>query len=109
MPRTAQSSAACSFFGAMIRHACRMRGVSSSSSTRPSSTPVRVSWQVLPPDPLLPTRPDLDPARATSARDVVDDLAIDVAPGAFLRLRLAADVRGGLELPQLAAVRALDR
>lgn len=84
------------------RGAARMR-------LRPSSTPVRVSWQVLPPDPLLPTRPDLDPARATSARDVVDDLVIDVAPGAFLRLRLAVEVRGGLELPQLAAVRALDR
>lgn len=84
------------------RRAARMR-------LRPSSTPVRVSWQVLPPDPLEPSRPDLDPARATSARDVFDDLAIDVAPGAFLRLRLAVEVRGGRELPQLAAVRALDR
>lgn len=76
---------------------------------QPGSTPVHVAWQELPPDPLRPGRPDFDPARASAAREAVDDVAVDVPPGAFLRLRLAVELRGGAALPHVAAVRLLDR
>ena len=76
---------------------------------RGSGGALRTMWQVAPHDPLQRGTPDRDPSRAAPARDAVDGQRIDASPGSFLRLRLQADVRSGEPLPELVAVRALDR
>lgn len=75
----------------------------------PADTAVRVAWQVLPPDPVQRTRPDLDPARAAPPRDLFDNQRIEAVPGSFLRLRCQARVVGGESLPRLLGVDVLDR
>lgn len=70
---------------------------------------MRTLWQVAPHDPLQRGVPDLDPARAAPAREAVDGQRIEAPAGAFLRLRLQADLRAGEPLPELLSVRALDR
>lgn len=70
---------------------------------------IRTLWQVAPHDPLQRGVPDRDPARAAPAREAVDGQRIEAAAGAFLRLRLQAELRAGEPLPELISVRALDR
>ncbi len=75
----------------------------------PADTPVRVAWQLLPPDSLQRTRPDLDPARAGAPREIVDGQRVGAGPGSFLRLRLQARVAAGAPLPHLHGIDVLDR
>ncbi|MGE3172965.1 MAG: Ig-like domain-containing protein [Planctomycetota bacterium] len=84
------------------------RGAASARIER-TDPALRVAWQTLPPDPRRRDLPDLDPARAAPARELVDGQRIDAAPGAFVRLRCEARVHGGVALPRLLRVRLLDR
>jgi hypothetical protein len=70
---------------------------------------LRVDWQAANADPSRPDQPDQDPARIAAFQEAAEGSALPAGPGAFVRLRLEAVVRGGEALPRIQSVLILDR